>query len=130
MLHSKRNKSILIVDDETVIRNVLSRFIQRIQEFDIIDFAEDGDEAQKLIQENDYDVILIDNFMPKKNGLEVISTMKEKIKKEKTKVIFLSGDINPENELIANSLGINETIQKPITNPIEFINKVKKVSGI
>lgn len=128
MLHNK-TKKILIVDDETVIRNVLSRFIQRIQEFDIIDFAEDGDEAEKCIQENAYDVILIDNFMPKKNGLEVISEMKDKIANDKTKVIFLSGDINTENELLATSLGIAETIQKPILNPIEFINTVKKISG-
>jgi DNA-binding response OmpR family regulator len=65
----------LVVDDESSIRNLLSRFLAR-RGFDV-QTAADGEEALEIINDDPPDILVMDLYMPKVNGHEVLRRIKE-----------------------------------------------------
>lgn len=63
---------ILIIEDEKAIRNVLKNILEEEDKSFNIDEAEDGIEALSLIKEKEYDLVISDIKMPKKDGVEVL----------------------------------------------------------
>jgi len=63
--------SIAIVDDETEILNVLSRFLTRNQNFSVSTFSNPVS-ALGSIEGGKFDLILLDIMMPQMNGLDVL----------------------------------------------------------
>lgn len=100
---------ILIVDDEAAIRGTL----QDILEYEDykVDTAVDGEDGLKKIKAKDYDVILCDVKMPKKDGLEVLE---EGLKfNPELQFIMISGHANIETAVEATKKGAYDFIQKP-----------------
>ncbi len=64
---------ILLVEDEKAIRNVLKSILLDEDKTFSVDEAEDGEMALKMISETDYDLIISDIKMPKKDGVEVLT---------------------------------------------------------
>lgn len=65
----------LVVDDEASIRNLLARFLSR-RGFDV-ETAADGEEALEMITANPPDILVMDLYMPKVNGHEVLKKIQE-----------------------------------------------------
>ncbi len=65
---------ILVVDDTKVNLDVIRNLLKRTKIH--IDTALSGEEALKLVQENEYDVIFLDHLMPKMDGPETLKRMK------------------------------------------------------
>lgn len=63
---------ILIVEDERAIRSVLKNILEEEDKNFNIDEAEDGVKALSLIKEKEYDLVISDIKMPKKDGVEVL----------------------------------------------------------
>jgi DNA-binding NtrC family response regulator len=101
--------SILLVDDERSIRRVL-RDIFELERYEI-DEAEDGEIALQKILSKDYDVILLDIKMPKKDGLEVLEEMRQAGKD--TPVVVLSGHGNIDTAVEAVKKGAFDYVPKP-----------------
>jgi len=80
--------TILIVDDNQGVRNVLTRILQKGREFRVVGEAEDGSEALELARALSPDLILMDLAMPRVNGLE--ATRRIKVERPGTKVIILT----------------------------------------
>jgi DNA-binding NtrC family response regulator len=78
-------KSILIVDDEEIIRDFLSEVLEDYQ----ITLAEDGDIAISRLEERPYDLVITDLRMPKVPGQEVVKFAREKY--PNSRVIIISG---------------------------------------
>jgi two-component system response regulator PilR (NtrC family) len=78
-------QSILIVDDEEIIRDFLSEVLE---DYDLT-LACDGDEAVKKLNEKRFDLVVTDLRMPNVSGEEVVKAARE-INPE-TKVIVISG---------------------------------------
>ncbi|HSC72382.1 MAG TPA: response regulator transcription factor [Candidatus Methylomirabilis sp.] len=85
---SEMPTTILIVDDNQGIRNILTRILQKGQEFSVVGEAEDGSEALELARALSPDLILMDLAMPRVNGLE--ATRRIKVERPGTKVIILT----------------------------------------
>lgn len=100
---------ILLVDDERPNRRVL-REIFEFEKFKVEE-AEDGEVALDLIIKNDYDVILLDIKMPKKDGMEVLDGMREAGKD--TPVVVLSGHGTIETAVEAVKKGAYDYVPKP-----------------
>ncbi len=79
-------KTVLVVDDEQVIRSFLSEVLG--EEFDVT-LASDGDEAIELIRHNDFDFVITDLKMPRVPGEEVVKFARERT--PPPKVIVISG---------------------------------------
>lgn len=63
---------ILIIEDEAAIRNVIKNILLDEDKSYEVDLAEDGEVGVKMISENDYDLIISDIKMPKKDGVQVL----------------------------------------------------------
>lgn len=66
---------LLIVDDEELIRNVIKEYA-KLENYEV-DEAEDGDEAIEKALSKDYDVIVMDIMMPKRDGFSAIREIKK-----------------------------------------------------
>jgi two-component system nitrogen regulation response regulator NtrX len=100
---------ILIVDDEKAIRRTLKEILE-YEKYDIEE-AEDGEIGLEKIEKNNYDVIILDVKMPKKDGIEVLTEMQQK--GIDTPVIVLSGHGNIETAVEAVKKGAFDYIPKP-----------------
>jgi len=103
--------SILVVDDDEIVRNVL-KYDLKLAGFKVY-LAEDGPTGVKLAQENRPELILLDWMIPGMDGLEVLSELKHDERTEDIPVFMLTGrgaisDINR-----AIDIGADDYIKKP-----------------
>jgi two-component system response regulator YesN len=118
--------SILLVDDETMVRKVIKAKIPWEEYgFVISGEAENGLEALEIIQDQNPDVIITDIKMPYMDGLTLVNEMR-KLYPEKL-VIILSGYDEFTYAQKAIQLGVSYYILKPINkdNIIELLQKIK-----
>jgi CheY-like chemotaxis protein len=117
-------KTILVVDDAPMIRELLKSVLEA-EGYSVIEAA-DGEEAIHLCRENTVDLSIIDIFLPKKGGLQV---MGELIKEDSThKFIAISGGeaFNPEAIVeLAKVYDVVDTFTKPIDTR-KLVDVVKK----
>lgn len=119
-------KRILIVDDESQIREVIREYAE-FEGFEVTE-AEDGMEAVGICKEEDFDIIILDVMMPKLDGF---STCKEIKKIKDIPTIMLSARGEEYDKLFGFEMGIDDYIVKPFS-PKELmarINVVIKRSG-
>ncbi|MEZ7197136.1 response regulator [Pseudodesulfovibrio karagichevae] len=106
-------KTILVVDDAPMIRELLKSVLEA-EGFKVIEAA-DGEEAIHICQDTPIDLSIIDIFLPKKGGLQV---MGELIKADSAnKFIAISGGeaFNPEAIVeLAKVYDVVDTFTKPI----------------
>ena len=101
---------ILIVDDETTIRETLSLVLK--EEKYECDLAENGAEGLKRVKEKNFDLIITDLKMPEMGGLELM----EKVKtiSPKTSVMIITAYASLESAIQALRLGAYDYIIKPL----------------
>jgi two-component system nitrogen regulation response regulator NtrX len=102
-------QNILVIDDEKAIRKALGEILT-FEGF-VVDEAADGEEGIKKIKENNYDCILCDIKMPKKDGIEVLQVAKAE--RPDTPFIVISGHGNIETAVDAVRKGAFDYISKP-----------------
>jgi DNA-binding NtrC family response regulator len=100
---------ILVIDDERPIRRTLCEILE-FEKFEV-DQAENGEQGLKMIQENEYDVILCDIKMPKMDGMEVL----EKVKKldHNPTIVMISGHGTIDTAVDALKKGAFDYLPKP-----------------
>lgn len=101
--------TILVVDDEPSIRRTL-REILEYEAFEV-DEAVDGDEALQKMRANQYDVVMLDVKMPKRDGMEVLQTAREEM--PEVPIIMISGHGTIETAVESTKLGAFDFIEKP-----------------
>ncbi len=102
--------TIAIVDDETEILNVLSRFLTRNQNFSVSTYSNPVS-ALGSIEANKFDVILLDIMMPQMNGLDVLE--KIKAKNPDQKVIMMTAYSTLDKVLKSHKEGATNYVMKP-----------------
>jgi len=102
---------ILIIEDEEPIRRVLVKILTEENSEFVLSEAADGKQGIKLINDEEFDLILCDIKMPKMDGLEVL----EQAKKSGilTPFIMLTGHGNVETAVHAMKVGSYDFIPKP-----------------
>ncbi len=104
--------NILIVDDDQVDRTHIKRMLRRIDSDSIIVEAEDVDSALLLLIEQNFDVVLLDYTMPKKNGLELLKEIQEKYIEKHSAIIMMSTSEQEELALSCLQAGAHDFIIK------------------
>ena len=104
--------NILVIDDDPFIRDVLKQTLDRAGHAVVL--ADDGEEGLRKFREQNFDLVITDLIMPKKEGVETIAELKRVA--PSTRIIAISGGyrLPAENYLkIATTLGVNGTLIKP-----------------
>jgi two-component system, LytTR family, response regulator len=65
----------IVIDDAALARSLIERHIAQITDFQLIKSCENAEEAAKVLQEENIDLIFCDIEMPKINGLDFIKTL-------------------------------------------------------
>lgn len=117
---------ILVVDDNKGMVGMIKEYFNNHKEIEVTKEAYDGEEALKIIKENseDFDLILLDLIMPKKDGIYVLDKLK-------------SEDIH-KNTIVVTSYNEQETIRKVseygvkyfILKPFDLIDLEKKILDV
>jgi DNA-binding response OmpR family regulator len=100
---------ILIVDDERLIQQLLSRFLEA--EGHSCTVAGGIDEARGLLAQDDFDVIFSDVDMPGGSGLELVRELRAK--GSTASVVMMSGIEDPQLASQAIDLGVEGYMVKP-----------------
>lgn len=102
--------SILIVDDEEVVRRSHLRSLE--ESGCHTEAAEDGYQALQVMEERDFDVVLLDLRMPGLDGMDVLKTIKERW--PESEVVVITGYPTLESAKQALRLGAQNYIAKPV----------------
>ncbi|MFD1776951.1 response regulator transcription factor [Paenibacillus rhizophilus] len=112
---------ILIVDDESNIRDVCTRYLER-EGYQVL-VAADGEESLRVWRETTPDLIILDVMMPKKSGFQVC----EEIRNEHdVPVIMLTARGEEGDRIIGLTMGADDYITKPFS-PRELVLRVKAI---
>ncbi len=110
--------NILVVDDDREIVKAIEIYLTK-EGYHILK-AYDGEEALKVIKENEIHLVILDIMMPKKDGIETL----EEIRKTKTiPVIMLSAKSEDYDKIEGLNTGADDYVTKPF-NPLELIARV------
>lgn len=101
--------TILVVDDEPSIRRTL-REILEYEDFDVEE-AVDGEEALQKMRGAQYDLVMLDVKMPKRDGMEVLEVAHGEM--PEVPIIMISGHGTIETAVEATKLGAFDFIEKP-----------------
>jgi len=105
-----RKPRLLLVDDEIpFVANLLKLLSRRGYE---VSTAHDGDSALRIVQEREFDVVILDQNMPGKDGITVLRELKKK--QPHLEVVILTGYGSVDMALKGFELGIYDYTSKPI----------------
>ena len=102
---------VLIIDDEVEIRESLEEIFR--EESYTVTTAATGDEGLTLVRDAAYDVVLLDIWLPDRDGLEVLKEINAL--EAKPEVIIISGHGTIETAVRATKLGAYDFLEKPLS---------------
>jgi sigma-B regulation protein RsbU (phosphoserine phosphatase) len=108
--------NLLVVDDNEMNRDMLSRRLSRRGH--TVATAEDGHVALDLIDQNSFDVILLDIMMPGISGIEVLKTLRQSYSHADLPIIMATAKSENEDMIAALKLGANDYVTKPLDFPV------------
>jgi DNA-binding NtrC family response regulator len=112
--------SILVVDDEEVVRRSYARILD---EMDCdAQAAADGEQALQAMEQRPFDVVLLDLRMPGVHGLDILKTIKERW--PASEVVVITGYPSFESARQALRLGACDYLAKP-ADPAEVIDAAR-----
>jgi two-component system, NtrC family, nitrogen regulation response regulator NtrX len=104
---------VLVVDDEPDIRRSLESILS--EENYAVTSAETAAEALALVRDAAYDVLLLDIWLPDRNGLDLLREIRELQGDSAPEVIMISGHGNIETAVRATKLGAFDFLEKPLS---------------
>ena len=112
---------ILVVDDDTRIRELLSRYLS--ERGYRITTAKDAAEARRKIAGLDFDLLIVDVMMPGETGLQLTKSLRQ----EKTVPILMLTALSETDERIAGlSAGADDYLSKPF-DPRELVLRIESI---
>ena len=106
-------KKILVIEDEKNIQNIIKEFLESAKYK--VNTADDGLEGINLIQNNNYDLILLDIMMPKIDGFVVCEMIR---KNSNVPIIILTALTDEESQLKGFDKLADDYITKPFSMPV------------
>ena len=116
--------SIVIIDDETEILNVLSRFLVRNANFSVNTYS-NPITALNSIENTKVDLVLLDIMMPQMNGLEVLEKLKAN--NPELKVIMMTAYSTLDKVLKSHKEGATNYVMKPFDSLQALEKKILEV---
>ncbi len=118
--------NILICDDHTIIREGLRQILQKLP--DVVNIKEAGSAKEAFVQLNEetFDIVLLDITLPDKNGLDTLQSIKAKY--PSVKVLIVSMHPYEQYAIRALKLGASGYLRKD-TSPNELLSAIRKIAN-
>ena len=100
---------ILLVDDEVELTDPLSRLLR--QEGYQVDVSHDGDRGSQLVQEQEYDLLILDWMLPGQSGLDICQGLRSQ--GNVTPVLFLTAKDTVDDRVLGLDAGADDYLVKP-----------------
>ncbi len=113
---------ILIIDDEKVLRESVKKIVEKM--LFSAEIAMDFPSAKKLVSQFEFDLFLVDLILPKMNGIQLMTRLKEEFNLQGG-IIFFTGEPNLETCIEAIRLGASDYLEKPV-DPSDLIKAIKQ----
>jgi DNA-binding response OmpR family regulator len=113
--------SVLVVDDEPVVRDVVVRYLRR--DGFVVSEAGDGETARRLIEERDPGLVVLDVMLPGVDGLELCRWIRAR---SDVPVILLTARVEESDRIVGLELGADDYVTKPFS-PRELAARVRAV---
>lgn len=116
-------KNILVVDDSAA--NL--KFVESVlkDKYNLI-LVKSGEKAFMYLEKHEVDLILLDILMPQMNGFEFYEKMKGLKSRRSVPVVFLTADVDVENEIRGLEMGAVDFIRKPFV-PEVMLNRINRI---
>jgi DNA-binding response OmpR family regulator len=102
---------LLIVDDQEIIRDVLTRYLRELGHTSMT--ASGGQQAIELLQTQSFDLVLLDIMMPMMTGYDVLTWIKANAALRHMPVIVVSADTDLDSAVKCIQLGAEDYLHKP-----------------
>jgi DNA-binding response OmpR family regulator len=125
-----KKPSILVVDDEKTIREVVRRYLE-LEDYQVIE-ADNGIEALKILQEEAPDLLILDIMLPGLDGLSITRRLRNTQDEGMWRVdgdvpiIFLTARTHEQDRINGFEVGADDYVVKPFS-PRELVVRVKAV---
>jgi len=119
------NLKVLVVDDFATMRKIEKNILSQLG-IKNVDEADDGSTALPKIQQNKYDVILMDWNMPQMSGLELLKAVRSDPNTKNVPIVMVTAEALKDNIVAAAQAGVNDYVVKPFTAAV-LEDKLKKV---
>jgi DNA-binding response OmpR family regulator len=119
----RKNMRILIVEDEPRLADVLAQIM--VEAKYMADVTYDGQEGLDYALSGQYDVIILDVMLPKKNGFEVVKELRSS--KIDTPVIMLTARDDTGDKILGLDKGADDYMTKPFV-PEELLARIRALS--
>ena len=116
---------VLAVDDFPTMRRIVKTLLRQLGYTNVSE-AEDGQAALTKLQQEEFDLVLLDWNMPRMTGLELLKAIRADETLRHTPVVMITAEGRKEDVLDAVKAGVNNFIVKPFTAETleEKLNKV------
>jgi len=121
MTNSNINRTILVVDDDKKIVQLVSLYLKR--EGHRVLTAFDGQEALELARSKQPDLIVLDLFLPELDGTDVCRLLRTE---SRVPIIMLTARATDEDKLLGLDIGADDYLTKPF-NPRELVARIRAV---
>jgi phosphoserine phosphatase RsbU/P len=112
----RSGESILVVDDDEMNRDMLSRRLERMGYS--VSLARDGGEALERIASDSFDLVVLDVMMPGIDGLQALETIRKSRSPSDLPVIMATARDGSDDVVHALKLGANDYVTKPLDFPV------------
>lgn len=115
---------VLLVDDEPSIVKMVSKRLE-VEGFDVL-VAMDGQEGLAKAQTESPDLIILDLMLPKLNGYEVCTMLKQDTRYHKIPVVLFTAKAQAKDEQLGLECGANAYLRKPFQAK-ELLDKIRSL---
>jgi len=123
-------QKLLIVDDEPHIRMLIGQTLEELEDEGVNFFtAENGEEALKIIQAENPQLVFLDVMMPKMNGMEVCRRVKKELSMDKVFIVLLTAKGQELDRQKGIEVGADLYMTKPF-DPEVILTKAREVLGL
>jgi len=119
-------RRVLAVDDSKLIQRMYKLVFMKYRECEVVEAANGLEAIERLAQDNDFDLIVLDINMPVMNGIQFMEKLKEKNMLRHIPIIVVSTEGKEEDTVRAMKLGAWGYIQKPFKSE-ELYSLIEKV---
>ncbi len=114
-------KRILVIDDDTRLRNLLGKFLQE-NDFEV-QLAGDTSQARDLLQDQDFDLLIVDVMMRGETGFEFTKSFRQK---NDTPIIILTARGDVDDRIEGLQSGAQDYLSKPF-EPKELLLRIQNI---